>query len=147
MVFSGKIELFNNTVERLGKAEDASSLTTGRSDLWKDYLEYILQNPLVVLCGKGVGAAILHGHAAHNTYIEMVYFLGLCGIAFLLATLVGLAKMLPRPFKRNMLNYGIIVTLLVMYFFLGQIFYFDFAFQIMLAIIVFKLNIGSSQWI
>ena len=57
---------------------DMSSITTGRSDIWMMYLDYFLSHPLVVIFGKGLGAK-LPFRAAHNYYIETVYYLGIIG--------------------------------------------------------------------
>ena len=83
--------------------------------------------------------------AAHNTYIDILYYLGLIGGALLMVILVQLTNMLPKPRSRNLLNYSVVGTILIMYVFLSQLFYFDLAFQIMLAIIVLRLDITKRR--
>lgn len=62
-------------------SESASidSVTTGRWHIWMAYLEYFLENPTVMLFGKGFGARIVLARPSHNYYLETIYFLGLVG--------------------------------------------------------------------
>lgn len=57
---------------------DMSSITTGRSDIWKYYLDYFLQHPWVTLIGKGLNSQLPY-KAPHNYYIETIYYLGIVG--------------------------------------------------------------------
>ena len=89
---SGKIEIFSSVLSRFDEAADAESLTTGRSYIWSNYMSYLEKNPLVLWFGRGLGAEILNTHAAHNTYIDMLYYLGIVGTAFLIAVFKALTK-------------------------------------------------------
>lgn len=62
-----------------------SSMTTGRTDYWQMYFDYFIHNPIKFVFGKGLGGGTLNGHAAHNTYIETIYYIGLIGL-FLVAS-------------------------------------------------------------
>lgn len=64
--------------EGLSDSADLSSVTTGRSDIWLEYLEYFWNHPFVALFGKGLNAK-LPMHAPHNYYIETIYYLGIVG--------------------------------------------------------------------
>ena len=74
LLLSGKIEIFNNVLMRLDDASDVNSLTTGRSNIWISYCEFFLDHPVSTLFGCGFGAQLWQSHAAHNTYIDMIYF-------------------------------------------------------------------------
>lgn len=58
---------------------DLASVTTGRSVFWLEYLNFWLENIDKFLFGSGLGAANLYGHASHNFYLEIVYYLGIVG--------------------------------------------------------------------
>ena len=78
------IETYTN-IEVLGLIEarftsvgDANGLTTGRIELWNEYIDYILKNPKCLLVGEGFNAFSLN-KAAHNLYIEFLYHFGVVG--------------------------------------------------------------------
>jgi len=56
----------------------ANDLTTGRMDIWANYLTYLFQNPKTLFWGEGFNAFAL-GKAAHNTYIDFIYRFGIIG--------------------------------------------------------------------
>lgn len=53
--------------------------TSGRTDLWKYYIDYLLSNIKVLLLGMGLGAGNLWVGASHNYYIDIFYYLGIIG--------------------------------------------------------------------
>lgn len=62
----------------------AATLTTGRTDIWMSYIDYLLSHGRDLFLGVGVGAntyAII-GREVHNYFIEIVFYVGLIG-AFL----------------------------------------------------------------
>lgn len=140
-VLSGKIEALEIVIARFKEADDLSSLTTGRSDIWLYYIEYLFDNPLVFFFGRGFGADML-GRAAHNTYIDLFYYLGLVGVVILVAVFILIIRQSQRSSKYNFLNFGIWICVACMYFFLSQMFYFDWAFHITIAILVAKMNMN-----
>ena len=77
-------ELINEYLSRFTDINDFSSLTTGRSELWKSYLQHFIDNPFELLIGKGY-TSTLDGVAkgSHNTVIQCVYQLGVIGMALL----------------------------------------------------------------
>ncbi|MBQ9848804.1 MAG: O-antigen ligase family protein [Clostridia bacterium] len=135
-MFAGKIEILNTVLARFSDADDASSLTTGRTDLWMDYFNYLLANPLTLLFGKGLGADILNSHAAHNTYLDLLYYLGIVGSLILLYVFHVIGKLKKRESKSNLLNKSVWICIIVMYFFLSELFYFDWRFHIIIAFLV-----------
>lgn len=74
-------EIINNYIFRFDSAGDASGLTTGRSDIWKDYIVFLLENPVKFFIGQGYtddGYSIM-GVASHNTILQLIYQLGCIG--------------------------------------------------------------------
>lgn len=81
-------------IRRFSLAEDASSFTTGRTDIWKIYLDYLLEKIDVLLIGKGWMSEYLYfmeqsrNVAPHNILFEVLYRLGIIGAAFLVGWIV-----------------------------------------------------------
>ena len=72
------IEVLGLIEARFTSAGDANGLTTGRIELWNEYIDYILKNPKCLLVGEGFNAFSLD-KAAHNSYIEFLYHFGIVG--------------------------------------------------------------------
>jgi hypothetical protein len=140
LLFSGKIEIFNNALSRIDNAAEVNSLTTGRSNIWISYCEFFLDHSVSTLFGGGFGAQYWQEHAAHNTYIDMIYFLGVTGTVLLALVLFALIKIRKGPSKSNLLNYSVWICIALMYFFLSELFYFDWAFHILIAICVLRID-------
>ncbi len=60
-----------------------NKLTTGRIDIWTQYLQYIFHNPLVLFFGRGLGAPSINLLSPHNGYIAIIYQLGIVGTIIL----------------------------------------------------------------
>ena len=143
--FAGKIDALDIILSRFNEADNVASFTTGRSTIWIDYMKYLLKNPMVLLFGKGLGADLLTKSAAHNTYIDLLYYLGVFGSILLINIFKIFINVKGKKTKRNFLNYGIWICILIMYFFLSELFYFDWAFHIIIAILVSKTNMENFQ--
>ena len=78
----GKIDFLSTVLGRLQGANNLAELTTGRSKIWQDYLENFFEEPIYVLIGRGVNARLIKGKGSHNTYIELIYYLGIIGTFF-----------------------------------------------------------------
>lgn len=74
-----QLDLISVSISRLESSADSGDLTTGRLDLWKDYVIYIFKNIRVFCFGVGFNALALNVKAAHNTYIDFVYRFGMVG--------------------------------------------------------------------
>ncbi len=139
-VMSGNVPAFKTILSRLEQS-DASSLTTGRSDLWLEYINYLSNSISTLLFGAGFGAPVVGAKAAHNTYIDLAYYLGIIGTAILLYVLLTISQSTGCKTKNSILNYSIWITVMIMYFFLSELFYFDLAFHILLAILATKTSV------
>ena len=143
-VFAGNIEIFNDVLHRLDQASDVNSLTTGRSNIWVNYFNYLVSHPVTFLFGGGFGAALVGSRASHNTYIDMLYYLGIGGTILLISVLRVLSNIRSNTARLNLLNYSIWICVAIMYFFLSELFYFDWAFHIIIAILILRTNMTQA---
>lgn len=152
LAFSGRIPAFELVIERIMASEtatgetDINALTTGRFNIWLMYIEYLVNNLKLAIFGSGVNAGLIEGRAAHNTYIDVFYHLGILG-GMLLVSLLAVISRQSRHIriKRNFMNYSIMICIGIMYFFLSELFYFDPPFQIFLAFTVLNLSENKSH--
>ncbi len=78
-------DIVRQYIIRFSSVTDTSSLTTERSELWVSYLQFLLNNPKGLFFGQGVTNVFVNERASHNTIIEIVYQLGICGVLILIA--------------------------------------------------------------
>lgn len=81
-------ELFKIIDTRFSYASNVSQLTTGRTDLWRTYINELTHNPILALFGEGFSSVIIGKRASHNTIIQGVFQFGLIGFPFLIAWFV-----------------------------------------------------------
>ena len=65
--------------------KDASSITTGRTDIWIEYLTSIFDSERTLLFGATSNSLLVGIHVTHNTFIQILWKIGLCG--FLLVSI------------------------------------------------------------
>lgn len=108
----------NTYVVRLNKDStgDLSSVTTGRSDIWISYIKVMLSSFRTLFFGAGLGEMLKKG--SHNTYIEMVYHIGLVGSALYFWVLK--ASVAIKKFPRNILYYIPVLILFIRFFGIGM---------------------------
>ncbi len=149
LAFSGRIPALQTVVDRFlasdtAEGMDVSGLTTGRADLWRIYLKHVITNMDVGLFGEGISSAQLISQPPHNTYLDVLYYLGAVGGSLLLLSLGAILEQSRLvALRRNFLNYSVLICITVMYFFLSELFYFDPPFQIFLAFTVLNLPLES----
>lgn len=93
-LISGLIEVF---VTRFSYSSNMSDFTTGRTDLWKMYLEGLLDDVKLFMLGKGFTNLNMNGRASHNTLIQIVYQLGILGVPLLAIWIVCFFRDRPIP--------------------------------------------------
>lgn len=74
---------------RFSGATDVSGFTTGRTDLWLNYIRHIMNDRKLLLLGEGFTNVKIDGRASHNTILQMVFQFGVLGVPFLIVWLVG----------------------------------------------------------
>ena len=73
-------------------SENLGALTSGRTELWKFYIEYIFSDIKILFLGAGIGAGNLWVGASHNYYIDMLYYLGIIGTVLYLCCIFSIIK-------------------------------------------------------
>jgi O-antigen ligase len=138
--FSGRISALDIVLTRLQDADNINELTTGRVSLWLMYLKYFGNLPLSIFYGNGLGYPLLDGHGAHNTYIDIIYYIGILGGVACFAIIKRIFGLTQVYIKRNLLNFSILICIGIMYFFLSELFYYDPPVHICLAILVYNMD-------
>ena len=86
--------MFDTILSRFVGVSNMSALTTGRTDLWKNYLREFGENPMLLLFGSGYTDVTVGGRAAHNILIQLVFQFGLVGCALLISWFVFFVRTL-----------------------------------------------------
>lgn len=113
---SGRIELINVVLKRF--SDTNGDFTTGRLDIWNSYLNHFSNNIGVLFFGNGLESLLLDGSAAHNSYIDFIYYFGIIGTLLFFAMILISFKNVKRPSF-----FGIIFTSFVgvIYFFISGV--------------------------
>lgn len=139
-VLSGEIEIFSNVLLRLEASAD--NMTTGRMENWGRYFSYFNRDWLNWILGSGINAGYLYGIAAHNTYIDLIYYYGVCGTGIFLVTCINAAgETKNRP---ALGNYIPLLCLMAMNMFLSSVDFFDFAFNLILVLYAFQTDFSKT---
>lgn len=87
-VFIATSEMFRELIQvfvtRFSFRANISDFTTGRTDVWKDYIQELLRNWKTLFLGEGYTKVIIGEKYTHNTLLQMVFQLGLLGTLVLL---------------------------------------------------------------
>lgn len=125
--------IFDSVLQRFGAGE----LTTGRADIWVEYLTYLGSNPLKLLLGSGIGAGYLAGYAAHNTYIDFLYYYGLLGTAlFIVCCRYAVGR--TRRMRRSLNNAVMFGGLAALLFFLSGLQVLEFGYMLILCCMAWR---------
>ena len=128
-------------------SKNLSELTTGRSSLLESYWRYISDNGIRIAFGSGTGQELLHirgqNRAAHNTYVDLLYYFGAIGGTLLVGIIGTIFGVMHRRQRRDLTQYMPVLSILVMYFFLSALLSIDLPFQLILAAII--LNEGEED--
>lgn len=89
VIFIFSSNLFTDEINyylfRFGSVDNAAAFTTGRTDIWMDYISYLSDHPFIMLFGQGYTNIIPDfGVSSHSTIIQLIYQLGLAGLALIL---------------------------------------------------------------
>lgn len=122
-------EIIAEYLARFGVATDASTLTTGRSDIWKNYLNFMLDNPLSLFFGQGCTSGAMVKKGSHNSLIQLVYQLGIFGcviLAFWIRYLFTITKNKGHKKTDFMCSVMWFVACFIMWLGLDMLFFDDF---------------------
>lgn len=139
LIFTNKITIFSSTIDRIKGTTSMATLTTGRTSIWMDYLNNFKEHLGMFIMGHGINNVSLNGLMAHNTYIDMLFQMGIIGTIFLLILLYVIFCTKQEKIKHNFSNYSVIISALVMYFFLSELQYYDVVFHLIMS--YFMLNV------
>lgn len=137
----GKIKIVHSLLERLFTFHDLNSLTTGRFQIWLNYLSYFANNLINLFLGNGLDADYVSMRAPHNTYIDLLYNLGIIGTLFYFSCIICCLSGRDNKTKKSILNYSGLIVVLVMYFFLSMLNYYDMIFHIMIIKLYYDFNL------
>lgn len=82
------------------EGNSASSITTGRSDIWMDYYMAITDDARLLFLGNGISDQYLNGNISHNMYLIAWYTLGLVGISLFGLLFITLYYQLTHTFAQ-----------------------------------------------
>ena len=130
----------------LNSSKNLDSFTTHRSELWKMYFNYFMENMSRNIFGGSILYYTLNGAGAHNTYIDMIYQLGVFGSIFLVYVISTIFRNAKRFIGRTFVNYSVLLCILIMYAALGELQYFDPPYHFIMCYIVLNLpSAGERQ--
>ena len=111
---------------RFGVSTDASSLTTGRTELWGEYLTFMANHPLELFWGQGYTNVFREVHGgSHNTILQAIYQFGFVGITMMVAW-VSAFKTNKCRWNMPLLKFAWIVSCFSMWLGLDMLFFDDF---------------------
>ena len=133
-------EQINYYILRFSNISDTTSLTTGRTDIWRIYIDYLLTNIDKLFFGIGLSAdqvrALLRINSSHMTVIEVVYQLGITGaiMLFLWWKSIYQGFVVKGPIElSDWLNLGLMATAIFLpWFALDMLYFREFFYFILL---------------
>lgn len=120
-------------------------VSTGRFDLWKNYLDYLNTSPWTLFLGDGLGAKYLSAGGPHNTYIESIYFVGIVGSIIYLVMIISIFICRKYNRKKQIINYLLLLVFLVTIGVLGCFTINEMFFYYMLIWLGLNINILSRR--
>ena len=103
-----------------GKADTSmSNLTTGRTDLWMDYIKYIFSSVQILLFGAGAGSNYISMGAAHSMPLDYLYRFG--GIIVIVLLAIFVVSALPYLKKAKPFNFVPIIIITMIFCSIGSI--------------------------
>ena len=90
----------NNYLFRFSEDQGSTldAVTTGRAHLWKAYWDAFIHNVRTLFLGSGLKTVLDIGKGAHNTYLELLFSMGVVGTILLLSAIkVSMGKIITKP--------------------------------------------------
>ncbi|MFE4238721.1 hypothetical protein [Peribacillus butanolivorans] len=101
---------------RFGMVTDTQSLTTGRSELYEMYINYLLSSIAKLFFGEGLSSELVNALASHNTIIQIIYQVGVCGLIFLIVWWWIVYSTLPNKVKLGTFEKYYFLIIIIAYF-------------------------------
>ncbi len=124
-VFKGLLDVL---ILRFSSSDDLDSFTTGRIELWQNYVLVIFKDIKVFFLGKGFTNIKINDRGSHSTVIQCLYQFGLVGMAVLLFWVVCFYRDTSRKelqIKRLTLNLTMVLVGVILPWFAIDILFFD----------------------
>ena len=116
-LFSEEIDMY---MIRFGMVSNTSSLTTGRNDIFENYLRFFYNNPLMLVFGQGYTEILysaFNNRASHNTIIQAIYQFGIIGTIVLAKWIICLSKIFKEKITNKTIIYiGMLITAFIGFF-------------------------------
>lgn len=106
-------DLFRIVDDRFSYASNVSELTTGRTELWRQYVNEFTHNAPLTLLGEGYTSVTLDGRASHNTIIQGIYQLGIIGFPLLWMWMYFTLKNIFRSSEAVMIRWKCVVLMCI----------------------------------
>lgn len=121
--------------------ETAAQATTGRSELWKTYWQYLVDHPMTVFFGDGLNAPYIGGggRGSHNTYLDLIYYIGIFGIMLFAACIVRSAKRVANHKRKPLYVFIPLLALLIRAFAISILTINNLYFYLILVILAFTM--------
>ncbi len=130
--------IFTTIIGRFNTEDGLDGVTTGRSELWGQYIKLIFSSPESFFVGSGL-TPIYGLKAAHNTYIEIWYKFGLLGVVFHIVYFYYCYKqILGKHLKKNASNWLLVCLIVLLYFNLSAYSAYNFILSIFMLFILIK---------
>lgn len=113
------------------------SLTTGRMEIWRNYIAAITKSARTFVSGYGLDAALL-SRPQHNIVLEALYSIGLLGALLHILSIFYITKRRSLPIKRKLPSYLGYLTVSLQYLFLNGLTAFEMPFYLMICFIIFN---------
>ena len=100
VVYLFAYESINLYIFRLTEDQGGSmgEFTTGRSDIWMDYLTGFVGDIKIFFLGNGINNFVKSGASPHNTYLDLFYFMGIVGtVLFIMCLKMSLGRIVVKP--------------------------------------------------
>lgn len=123
---------------------DLSTFTTGRYDIWLDYINYILNDIKTFWFGVGLGTED-YGDATHNYYLETVYYLGIIGAVLYSICIKSIFPIRKQHLNRGLVNYLPLIILLVRGMAINLILRENLIFYFIIIAVVLNTNIIENE--
>lgn len=134
LFLNGRLTALNNVLLRFSSEYD---LTTGRTEIWKEYIETMISNPLKLMVGFGIGSP--PKKMAHNTFLELLYHYGIIGsIVFAFGVKYALKGKIRHC---SIMQLAPAICYVLASFFLSNLMWFDFGYSLIVIVAFMVENV------
>lgn len=103
---SGRVEFINIILSRFN--DSSGGVSSGRTELYSMYLNFIFNDWKVFLFGASLNNILLNNAAAHNSFIDLIFYFGIFGAGLYILIIYNIFNT-----KKNVMNFdGFIAAVL-----------------------------------